>query len=75
FNISNLIISQKAKLCSSCENAMYTFRQSMPKRRFTTMILRDGDLPLAAIQHGQSRTRYKYSSYSAGVAVGKTTFT
>ncbi|HDN2510447.1 TPA: RHS repeat protein [Providencia rettgeri] len=75
FNISNLIISQKAKLCSSCENAMYTFRQSMPKRRFTTMILRDGDLPLAAIQHGQSRTRYKNSSYSAGVAVGKTSFT
>ncbi|MGG4664007.1 RHS repeat-associated core domain-containing protein [Providencia vermicola] len=75
FDLKSLIISQKAKMCSSCENAMYTFRQSTPKSRFTTMILRDGDLPLAVIQHGRSRTRYKNSSYSAGVAVGKTSFT
>lgn len=71
FNLSNLNLSQKAKLCPSCEHAMYDFRQSMPKNRFTTIALRDGDLPPAVTQYGQKRVHYKNLSSSARREHGK----
>jgi len=71
FSLSSLTISQKARLCSSCENAMYDFRQSMPKSRFTTIALRDGDLPSAVTQYGRERVHYANPSRLAGNVQGK----
>lgn len=62
-NVKNIIISQKAKMCPSCKNALYQFREELPKNIFMTVRLRNDDIPKDVKEHGTYNAKYSTYKY------------